>query len=578
MNRTVAGACGPVSERGRRFCGRGRRAFGLRAGLVLALVALVGSLWLAGPAGAQRTAPMVSGVGQTLGFSYFMRADTLAQGFTTGSHDRGYVMVSDALTFTTANWNTPQQVTVTGVLKGASTISHAITTDSDYTSVTVADVTATVHQTEYSITSAVTIPETNAARGLTVTLGRQAPAGGITFTVVYDYSGSTATAIDLKEAPTTVTVKEGDTTATLRIVTRHDEVVEDVETFTVTITADATAQAAGWTPISGQNTATVTITDDDTEQARVGFWSASEPKPDGIAQARNVGRTPVSVALSRSPQTPITVDIEVDPSSTATEYADDQNPGDFRIPDKTVTFTPGGARGHFQTLWVEITNTAETANETIVLRIVDHSGNDLGRHYMRYAPNRTFTITLWPRTQNGSRSTQDGTGSSGPTGGGGGPTGGGGGPTGGGGGPTGGGGGPTGGIGDTDTGDDDEAVQGAGFVDVDPGSVHAANIDAVAAAGITVGCDVEPLRFCPDEPVTRAQMATFLVRALDLPTGVTAGFADVDPGSVHAVNIDAVAAAGITGDCGVEPLRFCPDEPVTRARMATFLVRALDLR
>ena len=121
------------------------------------------------------------------------------------------------------------------------------------------------------------------------------------------------------------------------------------------------------------------------------------------------------------------------------------------------------------------------------------------------------------------------------------------------------------------------AAAPAGFADVDPHSTHAANIDALAAAGITVGCSTETLRYCPDNPVTRAQMATFLVRALNLPAAAPAGFADVDPHSTHAANIDALAAAGITVGCSTETLRYCPDNPVTRAQMATFLVRALDL-
>jgi len=252
-------------------------------------------------------------------------------------------------------------------------------------------------QTKYSVTPALTIPEFHAARALTVTLGQVAPAGGITLAVAYDFSGGTATRADLREAPAEVIVAEGDTTAELMLVTRHDEVVEDDETFTVTVTADAAAQAAGWTPVSGQDTATVTITDDDTAEASVGFWSAVEPQLSGIAASRN-SRSNVSVVLSRPPATPVTVEVEVDASSTATEYVDDQNPGDFRIVDKTLTFTPGGSGGRYQTLWVDIADSAETANETIVLRIADHSGNDLGRHYTRYAPNRTYTITLWPRT------------------------------------------------------------------------------------------------------------------------------------------------------------------------------------
>ena len=125
-----------------------------------------------------------------------------------------------------------------------------------------------------------------------------------------------------------------------------------------------------------------------------------------------------------------------------------------------------------------------------------------------------------------------------------------------------------------------EAPSGsAGFADVDPSGVHTANIEALFAAGITVGCGREPPRFCPGQPVTRAQMATFLARALnpEAPSG-SAGFADVDPSGVHTANIEALFAAGITVGCGREPpRRFCPDQPVTRAQMATFLARALNL-
>ena len=52
-----------------------------------------------------------------------------------------------------------------------------------------------------------------------------------------------------------------------------------------------------------------------------------------------------------------------------------------------------------------------------------------------------------------------------------------------------------------------------GFGDIE-GNLHAANIDALAAAGVTAGCSTDPLLYCPDDPVTRAQMAAFLHRAL----------------------------------------------------------------
>ena len=72
-------------------------------------------------------------------------------------------------------------------------------------------------------------------------------------------------------------------------------------------------------------------------------------------------------------------------------------------------------------------------------------------------------------------------------------------------------------------------------------------------------------------------MASFLVRALGLGQAPSAGFVDVDAAGVHAGAIDALAAAGVTAGCGAAPLRYCPGEAVTRAQMASFLVRAFDL-
>jgi uncharacterized delta-60 repeat protein len=105
----------------------------------------------------------------------------------------------------------------------------------------------------------------------------------------------------------------------------------------------------------------------------------------------------------------------------------------------------------------------------------------------------------------------------------------------------------------------------------DNGSVFEADIEALAASGVTRGCAEE--LFCPSAPVTRGQMAAFLVRALGLehPAGDPDTFSD-DNGSVFESDIEALAASGITRGCG--PQSFCPDDPVTREQMASFLVRA----
>jgi hypothetical protein len=115
------------------------------------------------------------------------------------------------------------------------------------------------------------------------------------------------------------------------------------------------------------------------------------------------------------------------------------------------------------------------------------------------------------------------------------------------------------------------------FID-DNGSMFEADIARLAVQGVTRGCNPPTNdRFCPTSSVTRGQMAAFLVRALDLPASSSVKFTD-DNGSPFEPAIQALAAAGITRGCNPPSnTRFCPDSPVTRGQMAAFLVRALSL-
>ena len=107
------------------------------------------------------------------------------------------------------------------------------------------------------------------------------------------------------------------------------------------------------------------------------------------------------------------------------------------------------------------------------------------------------------------------------------------------------------------------------YFDDDDGKTGEGSINALAKARITGGCG--PRRFCPTAAVTRAQMAMFLDRALGLPNGTTDYFDD-DDGKTGEVSINALAASGITGGCG--PRLYCPTRAVTREQMAAFLYRA----
>lgn len=180
---------------------------------------------------------------------------------------------------------------------------------------------------------------------------------------------------------------------------------------------------------------------------------------------------------------------------------------------------------------------------------------------------------------------------------------------------------------------------GGSFID-DDGNIHEGAIEAIRGAGITQGCDPVGDLYCPGAPVTRAEMAAFLVRSLgetnpdpavsgtfnDVPasawyepfverlveleitTGFTDGtyrpddsvtraqmaafvvrslgeadsseptrFADVESGIWFEGSVERLAELGITSGCDTNPLRYCPSDAVSRDQMASFVARAFGL-
>ena len=117
------------------------------------------------------------------------------------------------------------------------------------------------------------------------------------------------------------------------------------------------------------------------------------------------------------------------------------------------------------------------------------------------------------------------------------------------------------------------------FADVPTDQWYYSWVERLYAAGITSGCSANPLLYCPDDSVTRAQMAKFIEKgihgsAYTPPAGTGMVFVDV-PLSYWAINwIEKFYADGITNGCVLSPLTYCPDNPVTRAEMAIFLLRA----
>jgi hypothetical protein len=112
---------------------------------------------------------------------------------------------------------------------------------------------------------------------------------------------------------------------------------------------------------------------------------------------------------------------------------------------------------------------------------------------------------------------------------------------------------------------------------VPPGYWAEDYIYAIFNAGITVGCALNPLRYCPQDSVTRAQMAAFIVRAEEgePPANYCATgspFPDVSSKSPMCKYIKRLSELGITQGCGGG--NYCPNDTVTRDQMAAFLARA----
>ena len=112
------------------------------------------------------------------------------------------------------------------------------------------------------------------------------------------------------------------------------------------------------------------------------------------------------------------------------------------------------------------------------------------------------------------------------------------------------------------------------FSDVSRTHKQARYIEAFANLGITSGCGNG--KFCPDSPVTRGQMSVFILRALGIQPAPATGvrFNDVPISHKFSRWIERLAEEGITTGCSTGNNNFCPDSPVTRAQMAVFMVRA----
>ena len=117
------------------------------------------------------------------------------------------------------------------------------------------------------------------------------------------------------------------------------------------------------------------------------------------------------------------------------------------------------------------------------------------------------------------------------------------------------------------------------FEDVPRSSPYNGFVERLAELGITTGCSIKPSKYCPDSTIHRAQLATFMVRALDLPDAEPIGFWDVDEGDRHFDSINSFVKAELDSGCSeirFVPFDYCPNQLVTRGEMAELLVKTGD--
>lgn len=115
------------------------------------------------------------------------------------------------------------------------------------------------------------------------------------------------------------------------------------------------------------------------------------------------------------------------------------------------------------------------------------------------------------------------------------------------------------------------------FVDIPEGAWYLPYVERLADLGVVEAYADGSFR--PSEPLSRRDMAVFLTRGFSTispvaePTGV---FSDIPADTEFAAEVEGLFAAGITGGCSTDPLAYCPDDPVRRDQMASFLARALN--
>jgi hypothetical protein len=115
----------------------------------------------------------------------------------------------------------------------------------------------------------------------------------------------------------------------------------------------------------------------------------------------------------------------------------------------------------------------------------------------------------------------------------------------------------------------------APFTDVGSTDSFLPAIDLLKEYGITSACQDVPLKYCPSDNVSEAQMAVFVVRSVmggdNFTYTTTPYFTDVPATNLYFPWIQKMQDLGIALPCAAN--RYCPDTPVTRGIMAVLIIR-----
>ena len=239
---------------------------------------------------------------------------------TIASSDTGEVTVTSTLTFTSANWNTAQNVTVTGVdddlVDGTQTTSVTVSindaaSDNDFDSL--ADQTVSVSTTDDDV-AGFTVSEPDGSTTVT-------EAGGTdTFTVVLNAQPNTDVILSITSSDTgeatvttslTFTSANWDTAQVVTVTGVDDSFIDGTVNSTVTISVVDASSDDSFDPLADQ-TVSVSTTDDD-----VAGFTVSEP--DGSTTVTEAGDTDTfTVVLNAQPSSNVVLSISSSDTGEAT--------------------------------------------------------------------------------------------------------------------------------------------------------------------------------------------------------------------------------------------------------------------